>query len=262
MHQNQKRLAKRLLNAIRGSMPSGHLNLIGKIKTNDEYYSDLKGIKIMKLQSLFKRIMDSVDPLWQDLRYGLLNTEILNISDCVFMDDNLFIQDLLNLLQYLPKCKVIMLRSTNLHYASIENVLLLLAKLEYVDVCFTYLASSWRQDLFKELYERKLLHKFIFLCDERDLQCNEWTYMVDDDASEEMVRQGHTAYFRDYFSRARECNETKFNGVFKLLVDEPRDDDDDDEYSDDSNDSSDDAIVQRTYPDTPNYEMTECGFVE
>lgn len=201
---NQKRLA-RLLKLIRDSVPTGVLNLIEQIKTNEEIYSGCRGIKIMKLQSLFKQIMDSDDPLWQDLKNGLLNTEILNISDCVCGDDNLFIQDLLNLLQYLPKCKVIMLRSTSLHYASIENVLLLLDKLEYLDVCFTYLASSWRQDLLTQLYERKQLHKFMFLCDEKDLQCNEWTYMADTDASEKMVRHGHTTYFRDYFSRARKC---------------------------------------------------------
>jgi len=208
MHQNQKRLAKRLLNAIRGSMPSGHLNLIGQIKTNDEYYSDLKGVKIMKLQSLFKRIMDSVDPLWQDLRHGLLNTEILNISDCVFMDDNLFIQDLLNLLQYLPKCKVIMLRFSLLYNASVENISLLLEKLEYLDVCSTCFTriSSWRQDLLKGLYERKLLHKFILMSHENDLQNKIWTDLLDDDAWEEIMRQSHTTYFRDYFSRARKCN--------------------------------------------------------
>jgi hypothetical protein len=269
MHQNQKRLAKRLRNAVCGSMPSGHLNLIGQIKTNDEYYSDLKGIKLMKLQSLFKRIMDSVDPLWQDLRQGLLNTEILNISDCCIGEDDDFIQDLLNLLQYLPKCKVIMLRCTSLHYASIENILLLLEKLEYLDVCFTYLGSAWRHDVFTELYRRKLLQKFIFLCNEKDLLRNEWTHMVDDDKAEEIARQGHTNYFRDYFSRAREGNETKFKRIFKVLVDEPREDADDD-YDDDYNDDyyhyhydkSDVARVLRTYPDTPNYEMTECGFVE
>jgi len=246
---NQKRLA-RLLKLIRDSVPKGELNFIEQIKAND---SDCRGIKIMKLQSLFKQIMDSVDPLWQDLRHGLLNAEILNISYCASGDNhNLFIQDLLNLLQYLPKCKVIMLRFSLLYNASVENISLLLEKLEYLDVCSTCFTciSSWRQDLLKGLYERKLLHKFILMSHENDLQNKIWTDLLDDDAWEEIMRQSHTTYFRDYFSMR-----LRFNRINMRLMNL-------DEYSDDSNDSLDDAIVQRTYPDTPNYEMTECGFVE
>lgn len=146
-------------------------------------------VKMDELVEMCIRISNGAEGV--DVQEVLANVEILNLCEGYIFDEDLETY-LHPLLDTMPKCKTVLVRSCNIHYLSLSALQSFLKRLDFLDVTFTPLALD-RGDIMEALSDEEL-GKLVYICDEKALSRRMWTVIIKK-TQETLVRETHLRYF-------------------------------------------------------------------